>query len=57
MLFKQLTSRWVNGGRKDHGFGWGKIRGVGEHLFCRPGGKNAIEESVGVYSKGGEKEE
>ncbi len=26
-------SRWINGGRKDHGFGWGKIRDGGEQLF------------------------
>ena len=24
---------WINGGRKDRGFGWGKIRGGGEQLF------------------------
>ena len=24
---------WIYRGRKDHGFGWGKIRGGGEQLF------------------------
>ena len=24
---------WINGGRKDRGFGWEMIRGGGEHLF------------------------
>ena len=24
---------WINGGRKDQGFGWGQIRGGGEQLF------------------------
>ena len=24
---------WINGGRKDRGFGWGMIRGGGEQLF------------------------
>jgi len=24
---------WIIGGRKDHGFGWGKIRCRGEQLF------------------------
>ena len=24
---------WINGGRKDHGFGWGKTRDGGEQLF------------------------
>ena len=24
---------WIIGGRKDRGFGWGKIRGGGEQLF------------------------
>ena len=24
---------WINGGRKDRGFGWEKIRGGGERLF------------------------
>ena len=48
---------WINGGRKDKIFVWGKIRGGGERLLRRPGGKNGIEESVGVYYKGGEKEE
>ena len=54
---KEVGLRWINRGRKDRGFGWGMIRGGGEQLFCRPGGKNGIEESVGVYSKGGKKEE
>ena len=44
-------------GRKDLGFGWGKTRDGGEQLFRRPGGRSEIEESVGVYSKGGKKEE
>ena len=34
---------WINGGRKDRGFGWGMIRGGGEQLFLRPGGKNGNE--------------
>ena len=25
--------RWIIGGRKDRGFGWGTIRGSGEQLF------------------------
>ena len=24
---------WIHGGRKDRGFGWGKIRGGAEQLF------------------------
>ena len=48
---------WINRDRKDRGFRWGKIRGGGELLFRRLGGKNGIEESAGVYSKGGKKEE
>ena len=24
---------WINGGRKDRGFGWGTTRGGGEQLF------------------------
>ena len=30
---KELGLEWINGGRKDRGFGWGKIRGGGEQLF------------------------
>ena len=26
---KEVGLGWINGGRKDHGFGWGKIRGGG----------------------------
>ena len=33
-------------GRKDHGFGWGMIRGGSEQLFWRPGGKNGIEQEI-----------
>ena len=46
---------WINGDRKDCGFGWGKIRDGGEQLFSRLGVKSGIEESVGVCSKVGEK--
>ena len=54
---KEVGLGWINKGRKDRGFGWGKIRGGGEQLFRRPGGQNGIEQGVGVYSKGGKKEE
>ena len=30
---KEVGLGWINGGRKDQGFGWGKIRGGGERLF------------------------
>ncbi len=30
---KEVGLGWMNGGRKDRGFGWGKIRGSGEKLF------------------------
>ena len=30
---KEVGLRWINGGREDQGFGWGKIRGGGEQLF------------------------
>ncbi len=31
--FEEGGLGWINGGRKDCGFGWGKIRGGGERLF------------------------
>ena len=52
---KEVGLGWINGGRKDRGFGWGMIRGGGDQLFRRPGGKNGIEQSEGVYSKSGKK--
>ena len=30
---REFEGGWINGGRKDHGFGWGKIRDGGEQLF------------------------
>ena len=30
---KKVGLEWINGGRTDHGFGWGKIRGGVEQLF------------------------
>ena len=54
---KEVGLGWIYRGKKDRGFGWGKIRGGGERLFRRPGGKNGIEESEGVYSKGGKNDE
>ncbi len=30
---KEVGLGWINGGIKDHGFGWGKIRDGGEQLF------------------------
>ena len=30
---KKVCLRWISGGRKDRGFGWGKIRNGGEQLF------------------------
>ena len=30
---KEVGLGWINGSRKDRGFGWGKIRGGGEQLF------------------------
>ena len=30
---KEIGLGWIYGGRKDGGFGWGKIRGGGEQLF------------------------
>ena len=30
---KEVGLGWINGGRKDRGFRWGKIRGGGEKLF------------------------
>ena len=32
-ILKEVGLGWINGGRKDRGFGWGKIRGGGEKLF------------------------
>ena len=32
---KEVDLGWINGGRKDRGFGWGKMRDVGE---LTPGG-------------------
>ena len=29
---KEVGLGWINGGRKDHDFGWGKIRDGGEQL-------------------------
>ena len=40
---KEVGLGWINGGRKDRGFGWETTRGGGELLFLRPGGKNGIE--------------
>ena len=54
---KEVGLGWINRGRKDRGFGWGKIRGGGEQLLLMPGGKNGIEQSEGVYSNGEKKEE
>ena len=30
---KEVGLGWINGGRKDQGFGWGTIKGGGEQLF------------------------
>ena len=30
---KEVGLGWINGGRKDRGFGWGKMRDGGEQLF------------------------
>ena len=30
---KEVGLGWISGGRKDHGFGWGKMRDGGEQLF------------------------
>ena len=30
---KEVGLGWINGGRKDCGFGWGKTRGGGEQVF------------------------
>ena len=30
---KEVGLGWINGGRKDRGFGWGRIRDGGEQLF------------------------
>ena len=30
---KEVGLGWINGGRIDHGFGWGKIRDGSEQLF------------------------
>ena len=30
---KEVGLGWINGGRKGHGFGWGKIRDGGKQLF------------------------
>ena len=30
---KEVGLGWINGDRKDQGFGWGMIRGGGEQLF------------------------
>ena len=30
---KEVGMGWISKGRKDCGFGWGKIRGGGEQLF------------------------
>ena len=54
---KEVGLGWINGGRKDQGFGWEKIRYGGEHMFLRPGGKSGIEESVGLCSNSGKKED
>ena len=32
---KDVGLGWINGGRKDQGFGWGKRRGGGEQLFFK----------------------
>ena len=32
---KEVGLGWINWGRKDRGFGWGKIRGGGEQLFLK----------------------
>ena len=32
-ILKEVGLEWINGGRKDQGFGWGTIRGGGEQLF------------------------
>ena len=31
--FKEVSLGWINGGRKDRGFGWRMIRGCGKQLF------------------------
>ena len=40
---KEVGLGWINGGRKDHGFGWGKIRDGGEQLFSRPEGSVGLK--------------
>ena len=32
---KEVGLRWINGGRKDRGFGWGKISGASQICACR----------------------
>ena len=40
---KEVGLGWINGGRKDQGIGWGKIRGGGEQLEGRVGMKRVRE--------------
>jgi len=42
---------WINGGRKDGGFEWGKMRRGGVHLFMKSG----IEESGSLFQRWGKK--
>ena len=56
---KEVGLEWINGGRKDRGFGWGKM--VEDLLvnscFLKTWVKSGIEESVGVCSRGRKEEE
>ena len=42
---------WINGGRKDGGFEWGKMRRGGVYLFMKSG----IEESGSLFQRWGKK--
>ena len=49
--------RWINGGRKYRGFGWGKMRDGGEQLFEDLEGSVGLKRVWEFIPKAGKKEE
>ena len=48
---------WINGGRKDRAFGWGKMRDGGEQLFEDLEGSVGLKRVWEFIPKAGKKEE
>ena len=52
---KEVSFGWVNGGRRDRGFGWWKIRGDGEQLFRVLEGRMGLKRVWEFIPKAGKK--